>query len=283
MRTVTVELLIPHRLHRHVLPLGFLGLAALAAITLVLPSDQGATVFWIARLLFVIAYFVLVAVGMSRKRRTAHVHVDSTGLREGATLLAERASIERVVSSRRNDRTTIELRGKHALALELTSSADAEALLDALDPGRDAATVSFLATTTPVYVVALTWIGIPVVLSLPAQLMLGRGLAPATLIAYAVPCVLLWLTASWWFIRRRRVTVSTTELHLPRLFSTRDQIIPLGELTTVVLVDTFTIELRFTAHHPRKLKIYDPALLSDFVDRLRERARVKVVGTIPNS
>jgi hypothetical protein len=277
VRAVAVDILVPNRLRRWVLPLGFLGLAGIMAIMMALPAPAGATFFGIARIGFVVAYFALFAVGFSRKRRTTTVYVDLDGLREAGALLVARASIDRVLSSRTNQRTTIEIRGRTPLALEVTSATDADALLATLDPGRDTATASFLATTTPTFLVVTAWMGIPGVLSLPAQVLLAEHAGTAALIAYAIPCGVIWLGASWWFGRRRRVTLSTTEIMLPRLFSPRAQTISLGELTTVALRDAFTVELRFSSRRPRKLKIYDPALRAELVDRLKERSRATVL------
>ena len=277
MRPVAVDLLRPHRLGRWILPLGFLGLGAIVAIMMALPKDVGATFFWAGRIVFVIAYLVLMAVGMSRTRRAAQVTADASGLHEGGTVLVARDTIERVLASRVNGRSTIELRGKTSVWLELASAEDAELLLAQLDPGREAATVAFLATTTPLYLSILAWMGVPTLMSIPAQLLMTHHVEMATVIALATPCVLIWLFATWWFMRRRRVTISTTELGWPRLFSSGADHISLGELTTLTLRDPFTIEVGFANRRAKKLKIYDPALVADFVERMKDRARVEVI------
>jgi hypothetical protein len=277
MRPVAVDLLRPHPLGRWILPLGFLGLGAIVAVMMALPKDAGATFFWAARLVFVIAYRILMAVGMSRTRRAAQVTVDAGGLREGGTVLATRDAIERVLSLRVKGVSTIELRGKVSLWLELASAEDAELLLAELDPGRDAATVAFLATTTPLYLSILAWMGVPALMSIPAQLLMTRHVEMATVIALVTPCVLIWLFATWWFMRRRKITISTTELGWPRLFSNGVDHISLGELTTVTLRDPFTIEVGFSNRRAKKLKIYDPALVAEFIERMTDRARVEVI------
>ncbi len=269
-----VAILEPHRLHRWVLPLGFLGLGLIFGVVMVLPKDSQATVFWIARLVFVVAYLTLASIGLSRSRRTANVSVDIAGVHVDGRLLVARSSIDQVLSTTSGGLTTIELRGRRPIALEFASAADAETLLDAIEPGRHTANLSFLATTTPTFVVVLAWMGIPVLLSIPVQVMLLDGVGQAGLITYAIPCAMFWLGASWWCMRRRRVTLTTTEIGLPRLFSTRAQVIPLGELTQVTVIQTFTIELRFASRGRRRFKVYDPAVISEFVTRLHERARL---------
>ena len=271
-----VDLLVPHGLRRWVLPLGALGLVGLVAVTMALPRAEGATFFVIARLGFVAAYLGLVAVGFSRSRRKVSVRADASGLYVDGVLEVPRAQIAQVVVSQGQGTTTIEIRGPRPRGLELASPTLAAQLAEALAPGRDQATLTVLATTTPTYLVVLAWVWIPGLLAYPAQLLIVRHAPTSTLVVCAIPAAVLWLGASWWFMRRRRVTVSTTEVALPRLFGGRDRVISLGELTSVAMPDAFTLVLRFASRRPTTIMIYDPALASDLADRLAQRARIAV-------
>lgn len=257
-----------HRLARWVMPLGFGGLAVLVALLLVLPRDVGEVAFYVARAVFVVAYLALLAVAMSRHRRTADVHADAHGLYVDNALLVPRAAIDQILSWTAKGVTTIDVRGETPVVLELRSARDADALLDVLAPDRDAVPLSLLATTTPTWVTALAWMGIPVVLSFPLQALLMARASREAVVAVVAPSVIVWLFASWWFMRRRRVTVTPTTIWMPRLLGGEDEI-PRTELLEVKTVDTFTLELRFVRRRPRRIKIYDPAVLASLVERLR--------------
>jgi hypothetical protein len=157
------------------------------------------------------------------------------------------------------------------MGVEVANADAARELVAALDPHRETAPLELLATTTPTYMAVMAWMGLPVLFTMPLQLLLMNGADLYTLVGYAAPCVLLWLFATWWFARRRRVTLAATHLMLPRLFSTRDESIPLAEVASVRTLDPFTIEIAFTSRGPRKLKIYDPAAVNELVTRLNER------------
>ncbi len=280
MNAVSVQLVLPHRLRRWVLPLGMVGVGALAAITLLLPVGKAAAVFEVGRIVFVLAYLGLMGVGMSTKRRGASVTVTAAGLVADGELLVPREAFGQVLATPRRGMATagvtpgvtaIELRGGTPLTLEVASAAAAEELLASLDPGREAAAASFLATTTPTYVVVLVWMGIPCACAIPIQLLLMRGVGPSGLVALAVPCGVLWLIASWWVMRRRRVTVDRTAIVLPRVIG-RDRVLSLESLVGITVKNTYEIRLAFMRGDRFTLKIYDGLLAADLVARLQQRA-----------
>lgn len=266
--TVRAELVTAHRLARWVLPLGFAGLGVVAATWMILPRDVGEIAFYVARAVFVVAYLALLVVALSRRRHTAEVHADARGLYEGRTLLVPRDSVDQVLSWTAKGVTTIDVRGRVPILLELRSKADSTALLDVLDPERHTAALSLLATTTPTWIGVLAWMGIPVVLSIPIQALLMARASRDAILAVATACVVVWLFAAWWFIRRRRVTVTPTTIWLPRLFGGEDEI-PREELLETKALDVFTLELRFARRRSRRIKVYDPPVLASLVERLR--------------
>lgn len=289
MTPVSVQLVLPHRLRPWVLPLGMVGLVALAAVTILVPAGAAASVFAVARIVFVVAYLVLLGVGMSSKRRAASVTVTAAGLVADGELLVARESVGQVLATPRRGIATpgvtpgvtaIELRGGTPLTLEVASGADAEMLLASLDPGREAAAVSFLATTTPTYVVALVWMGIPCLCAVPLQLVLEGGVGKAALVAYAVPCGALWLFASWSVMRRRRVTIDRTTISLPRVIG-RDRVHALESLVGITVKNTYELRLAFARGDRFTLKIYDVLLAADVVARLQQRAPRATLTTLP--
>ena len=268
MAPIDARVLQLHPLNRWMLPLGFVGLAAIVASMLVLPREVGATFFWTARIVFVAAYVALLSVGMSRRSRTSRVTVDAGGLRDDTGLLVARADVERVLRSG----TTIELRGRTTLWLELRRASDADQLVAALDPDRRGAPLTCHASTTPAWLAIASWMGIPIVLSIPLQLLVMAHVEVALIVAVVSPGVIVWLVSTVWFARRRTVTVTATELLWPRLFSRGEESIGLDELASIVFVDAVTLRLTFRRRRARSLKLYDPSLLDDLVVRLRERA-----------
>lgn len=266
--TTPVTLVIPHRFARLLLPLMLAGLVLLCLAATRLP----ATFVVIAQFVVLLAYRAFfVYVVHSPKRRPANVHVDATGLCEGPAVVVPRTSIESVfVSTTRGSITTIDIRGARPVVIEVAPDDAARQLIAALDPHRGTAPLEFLATTTPTYMAVVAWMGLPMLFSMPLQFLPMNGADQYPLIGYAVPCVVAWLFASWWFMRRRRVTIAATHLTLPRLLSTHDESIPLSQVVSVRTLDALTIELAFTNRRPRKLKIYDPAVVNEFLTRLNE-------------
>lgn len=267
-----------HPLARWLMPVGMGGLVLLGLSAVVLPRDVARSFFLVGRFVFILGYMVLVGLAFARRRRPAHVHVDREGLREGAAVVVPRPSIASVLVATVGTMTTIDVRGRAPIFLEIADPDAARELVAALDPDRDAAPLELLATTTPTYAVVLAWIGLPVLFSMPAQLLLLDGAGELALLGYGAPCVVAWLLASWWLMRRRRVTLTRSHLMYPRLLSRNDEMIPLGELVTARATDPFTIELTFTSRPARRFKIYDPAMLNEFLARVMQRAGGASVG-----
>lgn len=271
MKTVSVTLVTPSPLLRWVLPIGLVCLLPLLLSAVVLPAGIAESVFMALRVVFVGGYLALLGAAMKSRRRPAQVHVDAEGLLEGRDVLVPRASIERVLFAQEGALCKIQLRGRVPRTLEIASVDDARALLAALDPDRETANITVLAVTTPVLLPGVVWIGVPVVLSMPLQYAMMNKVAPPVVVALAAPCVAFWIFATWWFARRRRVTVAATHLTLPRLFSTKDIIIDYASVDHARAVDAHTVEIAFRDRGAKRLKIYDPAELSEYVEGINKR------------
>lgn len=271
---VTVTLVIPSPLLRWVVPLGLVCLVPLGLTAVLLPEDVRGPVFSVLRVVFVVGYLVLLGLAMKSRRRPAQVHVDAEGLREGQEILVPRASIGRVLFKREGALHTIQLRGRITRLLETTSGEDARALLAALDPEREASTLTVLAATTSPLLVSAVWMGVPIVVSLPLNYALMRQVPPVVLVLLGAPWVAVWIFATWWFARRRRLDVATTHLTLPRLLSTRDAMIPHANVVHARVVDAHTVEVAFRDRGPKRVRIYDPAELAEYVETVNRRAGV---------
>jgi hypothetical protein len=261
-------------LHRWIFPLGLVGLAALFGATWALPPATGAIFFPLARIVYTAAYLGLLAIGFRHKRRRLTVEVGPAGITAAGELVVARDDIRQVL---RTD-AAIELRGRRPLAVETASPAEAQAFVALLDPRHDTDPLTFLATVTPLYVIILCWMGIPAATAFALQPLLMAHADRATLLSLLVPAIAVWLTTSVWCMRRRRFTITQTELHLPRWWTTTDRVVDRAALAGVRAIDPFTLELRFHRGRPCRFKLYDPSMISELRARLPAASGLSPAG-----